>query len=542
MQLPTNTVRPNNPMSHQFYPPNVYFNPNNSYGPQMPAFYGNGFNANLMGNMPQSQMQFMVGPGGYPNSYPHYNQNVRKNEFGNGNGVNHQTKNSVPNSGDREVSLDANAKKGPSKKRNRKNKKSLNFNVTEGVDSNNTRSQSGQPAKKLKMNLGNNEMFPTIGEAYNLPLTEGQGKKKRRHRKKKISEFCIPRLKLKLINISEQVQEEVLKQKTKKSGKSKGLLANQEATEKEKSNKVHLRPTRGANFRYKMNYEGKIEKRDVKKRKPSKLKRSQTNFASYLEFKQTSGVKKDDSIINELPVDQEPAHPELQREDPGKEDEISCKDDQNSQAQDLEEMIHTFTEIDHQNYYSSMNYKIKTMFLSSAEVRPNYSNTVLVREWINHTLCDELDISVFTMINNLNFRQILKKKTQPLKFKRRLAIGFKEVSKSLKSFLPEKIAKLVLLAVDIRKNPLLDGTDNLVRDILAQCSKKKIPVIFCGTRKEVGVTIYGKALARPAKVSAVGVIDYMGFEDEFRTVVEDLDAKKIDFKEKYTKFKDSRDW
>jgi hypothetical protein len=38
MQLPTNTVVPNNQISHQFYPPNVYFNPNNSSGPQMPAF------------------------------------------------------------------------------------------------------------------------------------------------------------------------------------------------------------------------------------------------------------------------------------------------------------------------------------------------------------------------------------------------------------------------------------------------------------------------------------------------------------------------
>jgi len=131
---------------------------------------------------------------------------------------------------------------------------------------------------------------------------------------------------------------------------------------------------------------------------------------------------------------------------------------------------------------------------------------------------------------------------QPLKYKRRLAIGFKEVSKSLKSFLPEKIAKLVILAVDIRKNPLVDGTDNMVRDILAQCSKKKVPVVYCGTRKEVGITIYGKTLTRPTKVSAVGIVDFMGFEEQFRGILDDLDEKRIDFKEKYVKFKDSRDW
>lgn len=264
------------------------------------------------------------------------------------------------------------------------------------------------PEKKLKVNLGNNEMFPSISEAYNVPVVPGQ-KKKRRRKKKKPSDFCIPRLKLKLINIGEQVQEELLKQKTKKSAKSKNSLLNQ--VEEPKSKKIHLRPTKGANFRYKMNYEGTIEKRELKKRKLSKLKRSQTNFASYLEFKQTSDKipenpdpKNDDKIINEFaeaensPKDDSqsnPSEPENQMCDPDPD-----QDTQSCQDRDLNDLIHTFTEIDHQNYYSSMNYKVKTMFLNLTEVRPNYSNTVLVREWVNHTLCDEMDISVLNLVNN----------------------------------------------------------------------------------------------------------------------------------------------
>jgi hypothetical protein len=56
MQLPNNTVGPNNQMNHQFYPGNVHFNPNNSSGPQMPAYYGKVWSPYLMGsNMPPAE-------------------------------------------------------------------------------------------------------------------------------------------------------------------------------------------------------------------------------------------------------------------------------------------------------------------------------------------------------------------------------------------------------------------------------------------------------------------------------------------------------
>ena len=42
--------------------------------------------------------------------------------------------------------------------------------------------------------------------------------------------------------------------------------------------------------------------------------------------------------------------------------------------------VRKFHEIDDKNYYSSMNYKIKNMFNNSNIVRPNYNNTVLIRE------------------------------------------------------------------------------------------------------------------------------------------------------------------
>ena len=48
------------------------------------------------------------------------------------------------------------------------------------------------------------------------------------------------------------------------------------------------------------------------------------------------------------------------------------------------------------------------------------------------------------------------------------------------------MAKLVILAVDIRRNPLQYGTDIAVREIIAECEEKKLPFVFAGTRKELG--------------------------------------------------------
>ena len=73
-------------------------------------------------------------------------------------------------------------------------------------------------------------MFPTVNEAYNHLEAPGcKNKKKRKKKKKRNPDFTIPRLKLKLINISEKVNEEVLKAMNKKQkGKSKTKMVEEE--------------------------------------------------------------------------------------------------------------------------------------------------------------------------------------------------------------------------------------------------------------------------------------------------------------------------
>ena len=66
-----------------------------------------------------------------------------------------------------------------------------------------------------------------------------------------------------------------------------------------KSKLTSLRPTKGANFRYKMNYEGKIEKCDLKKRSSSKIKKSMVHYKDFLEFKNKGVETKSDAVNNE---------------------------------------------------------------------------------------------------------------------------------------------------------------------------------------------------------------------------------------------------
>ena len=60
--------------------------------------------------------------------------------------------------------------------------------------------------------------------------------------------------------------------KNKKGGKGK-------KTENDtKKDLTKLRPTKGKDYKLKVNYEGEIEKRELKKKKPTKLKKSQMQY------------------------------------------------------------------------------------------------------------------------------------------------------------------------------------------------------------------------------------------------------------------------
>ena len=68
----------------------------------------------------------------------------------------------------------------------------------------------------------------------------------------------------------------------------------------------------------------------------------------------------------------------------------------------------------------------------------NYDSNIIVREYIENSIPCELDLEVLRFINKLNYRNLLNKKLEPLKFKKRIVFGMNQVKKSLSVLNSEK--------------------------------------------------------------------------------------------------------
>lgn len=64
-------------------------------------------------------------------------------------------------------------------------------------------------------------------------------------------------------------------------------------------------------------------------------------------------------------------------------------------------------------------------------VKMSHDRNFEVREYVDNILTTDLDYQILKFINHLNFSQLLKKKRNPLKFRKRLVFGFNEVLKTL---------------------------------------------------------------------------------------------------------------
>lgn len=78
-----------------------------------------------------------------------------------------------------------------------------------------------------------------------------------------------------------------------------------------------------------------------------------------------------------------------------------------------------------------LNFRLKKIFNNSPEVKQAYDKNFEVREYIENVLSKEFDYKMLKFLNHLNFSQLLKKRIEPLKYKKRLVYGFNEVTKSL---------------------------------------------------------------------------------------------------------------
>ena len=71
---------------------------------------------------------------------------------------------------------------------------------------------------------------------------------------------------------------------------------------------------------------------------------------------------------------------------------------------------------------------------------------------------------------------------------------------------------MILIAVNIIKNPMEGATDEKLFQILSLCKEKGVPYGFSSTRKELGYALYGRKSKISAKVAALSIINCQGFE------------------------------
>ena len=169
---------------------------------------------------------------------------------------------------------------------------------------------------------------------------------------------------------------------------------------------------------------------------------------------------------------------------------------------------------------------IRLSYNNRKESRINYSDNIIIREWVDNTLDIEFEKKLMTLINRLSYRYQYKKQQSPMKANKRLLSGFNEVLKSTKSRLDDNRPKLVVIAVDIQKNTLDKGTDQMMRNMLDVLHSEHIPYVFCGTRIELGACLYGKVHHMKNKSSCIGIIDYRGYEKEVFDLLCAVDSLK----------------
>lgn len=80
---------------------------------------------------------------------------------------------------------------------------------------------------------------------------------------------------------------------------------------------------------------------------------------------------------------------------------------------------------------SSLQSKLRKKINNKEEVKKGHNNDIEIREYVDNVQSTDFDCKILKFLNSLSFSQMLKKKTNPLKLKKRFVSGFNEVIKTL---------------------------------------------------------------------------------------------------------------
>lgn len=183
---------------------------------------------------------------------------------------------------------------------------------------------------------------------------------------------------------------------------------------------------------------------------------------------------------------------------------------------------------------------LRRAFNNSVAIRGSHPPETRIREYVDNVLSSSLEAAALGLLNKLNYLQMLKQRRQSGRVRKRLVFGFNEVRKKVDYIYEEHLPKLVVTAVDVVDNKLPGATNDQLSAILDLCRKKAITVCFAGTRKEIGLALYGRKGKSLPHVSIVAVLNHMGHEADMAALMKDIDSAKEAHAAEFRSFIDSK--
>lgn len=147
----------------------------------------------------------------------------------------------------------------------------------------------------------------------------------------------------------------------------------------------------------------------------------------------------------------------------------------------------------------------------------------MLREWVDHMPSEKLQDSILRFINKLAYRQAVKKINQPTKARKLIISGLHECRRTLWTKLDNKRSKLLIVALNIERNNLERGTDDLIQQALSYANNASVPVVHISTRAKIGRAFTGKFGPR---ISMVSIVNFEGFQEHMDEILNEWKAMK----------------
>lgn len=125
------------------------------------------------------------------------------------------------------------------------------------------------------------------------------------------------------------------------------------------------------------------------------------------------------------------------------------------------------------------------------------------------------------------YKQAIRRVQKPDKAKKLIVSGLKETKRTLTTIIDKKKSKMIIVALNIERNPYKGGVDDQVLSIIELAQTMKIPVIHSCIRSHLGRAFSGKWGPR---ITMVSIINYEGYQDMIEETLEEwkLCSKKYE--------------